>query len=150
MATDFEPVITEGPLGTEATVVAAFAASAIEMWAPVILVTAGTSEDLPRVDNVSGLTSKVWGVVVGTPKASGKAADVAGEKVNVVTYGWTKLKVDGNAANIAIGDVLISHAAGYAQKVASTGFPFALAGHSSTVDGDIIPAFIGFHATVTA
>ncbi len=150
MATDFLPKIVEGPIGTEAEVVSAFAAGAIEMWAPVILAAAGTGEDLPRVDNVAGLTNKVYGVVVGPLRASGKAADAAGDKVNVVIHGWTKVKVDGNAANIAIGDILISHASGYAQKQASTGYAFGLAGHASTVDGDVIPAFVGFHATVTA
>jgi len=142
--------IVEGPISEDAVVVPAVAAGAIEMWAPVILAAAGSGEDLPRVDNVAGITNKVYGVVVGTPKASGKAADAAGDKVNVQVYGWGKVRVDGNAANIAINDALISHASGYAQKVAATGYPFALAGHASTVDGDIIPAFIGWHSTVTA
>jgi hypothetical protein len=120
------------------------------MWAPVILAAPGTGEDLARVDNVAGITNKVFGVVVGPLKASGKAADAAGDKVDVVTYGPCKIKVDGNAANIGVNDALISHASGYAQKVASTGYPFALAEHTSTVDGDVIPGFVGWHSTVTA
>jgi len=75
--------IVEGPISEDAVVVPAVAAGAIEMWAPVILAAAGSGEDLPRVDNVAGITNKVYGVVVGTPKASGKAADAAGDKVNV-------------------------------------------------------------------
>jgi hypothetical protein len=150
LATDFMDKIVEGPIDTDARVVSAIAAGAIEMWAPVILAAAGTGEDLPRVDNVAGITNKVYGVVCGPLKASGKAADAAGDKVNVVVAGWGKVKVDGNAANIAVNDILISHASGYAQKQAATGYAFALAGHASTVDGDIIPAFIGFYATVTA
>ncbi len=150
MATDFLDKIVEGPTGTEAVIVPAVAAGAINLWAPVILAAAGTGEDLPRVDNVAGITNKVYGVVVGPVLASGKAADAAGDKVNVCVQGWCKVKVDGAAANIAIGDPLISHASGLAQKVATTGYPFALAGHASTVDGDVIPAFVGFHATVTA
>lgn len=148
MATDFMPKIVEGPIGTEGTVVPAVAAAAIELWAPVVLTDPGSGEDLPRVTNVSGLTDKVYGVAVGPKLASGKAADAAGDKVNIVVGGWSKIKVDGNAANIAIGDYLISHASGVAQKAAATGFPFAMAGHASTVDGDIIPAFVGIHATV--
>lgn len=144
------PKIVEGPIGTEADVVSAVAAGAIDLWSPVILVAAGSGEDLPRVDTVDAITGKVYGVVVGPKLSSGKAADAAGDKVNVCTGGWCKLKVDGNAANIAIGDYLISHATGVAQKAASTGFPFAMAGHASTVDGDIIPAFVGIHATVVA
>jgi hypothetical protein len=139
MATDFLPKIVEGPISTEAVVVPRVAAGAIEMWAPVILSAPGTGEDIARVDNVAGITNKVFGVVVGPLKASGKAADAAGDKVDVVTYGPCKIRVDGNAANIAVNDALISHASGYAQKVAATGFPFALAEHTSTVDGDVIP-----------
>jgi hypothetical protein len=150
MATDFLPKIVEGPIGTEGVVVSAVAAAAIELWAPVILTAAGTGEDLPRVTNCSGITDKVYGVAVGPNLASGKAADAAGDKVNILVYGWGKIKVDGNAANIAIGDYLISHASGVAQKAAATGFPFAIAGHTSTVDLDVIPAFIGIHATVVA
>jgi hypothetical protein len=150
MATDFLPKIIEGPIDTSAIVEARIAAGAIEMWAPVILSAPGTGEDLARVDNVAGITNKVHGIVCGPLKASGKAADAAGDKVNVVTFGPVKMKVDGNAANIAVGDALISHAAGYSQKVAATGYPFAQAEHTSTVDGDIIPGFVGFHSTVTA
>ena len=150
LATDFYPKIIEGPIGREGVVVPAVAAAAIDLWAPVILTAAGTGELLPRVTNCSGITDKVYGVVVGPVLASGKAADAAGDKVNVCTGGWCKIKVDGNAAAIAIGDYLISHAAGVAQKAAATGFPFAMAGHASTVDGDIIPAFVGIAATVVA
>ena len=150
LATDFYPKIIEGPIGREGVVVSAVAAAAIDLWAPVILTAAGTGELLPRVTNCSGITDKVYGVVVGPVLASGKAADAAGDKVNVCTGGWCKIKVDGNAANIAIGDYLISHASGVAQQAAATGFPFAMAGHASTVDGDIIPAFVGIGATVVA
>lgn len=142
------PKIVEGPIGTEGVVVSAVAAGAIDLWSPVILAAAGSGEDLPRVDTVNAITGKVYGVVVGPKLASGKAADAAGDKVNVCTYGWCKVKVDGVAVNIAIGDYLISHATGVAQKAAATGFPFAMAGYASTVDGDIIPAFVGIHATV--
>lgn len=151
MATDFLPSIVEGPIGSEGIVVSMIAAAAIELYAPIILTAAGTGEDLPRVTNVGGITDKVKGVIVGPVLASGKAADAAGDKVNVCIFGWCKLRVDGNAVNIAINDLLISHAAGYAQKAAATGYPFALAGHASTVDGDIIPAFVvGGPATVVA
>ncbi len=150
MATDFLPKIVEGPIDTNAVVEGRIAAGALDLWAPVILSAPGTGEDLARVDNVAGITSKVHGVICGPLKPSGKAADAAGDKVNVVTFGPTKIKVDGAAANIAVGDALMAHASGYAQKVAATGFPFAQAEHTSTVDGDVISGFVGWHSTVTA
>jgi hypothetical protein len=63
--------------------------------------------------------------------------------------GPCKVKVDGNAANIAIGDALMAHATGLAQKadagrttvIAGSGI-FAVAWGAATADGDIIPAFI--------
>jgi hypothetical protein len=148
MATELVPKIFEGPIGKEAVVVEAIAAGAIPLWSPVVLTSPGTGEDLPRVTTVNGLTGHVFGVAVGPKLASGNAADAAGDKVYVCVFGWCKVKVDGNAANIAIGDYLISHATGVAQKAAATGFPFAIAGAASTADGDIIPCFVGIHATV--
>ncbi len=150
MATDFLPKVVEGPIGADGDVVSMVAAGAIDIWAPVILVAPGTGEDLPRVDTVNAITGKVFGVAVGPVRVSGKAADAAGDKVNVCFKGWCKCKVDGNAANIAVGDYLISHATGVAQKAAATGFPFASAGHTSTVDLDIIPVCVGVAATVVA
>ena len=150
MATEHISKIVEGPIGTEGIVVQAVAAAQIPLWSPVILTTAGSGEDLPRVTTVNAITGKVFGIAVGPKLASGYAADAAGDKVNILVFGWGKVKVDGNAANLAIGDYLISHATGVAQKAAATGFPFAMAGAASTVDGDIIPAFVGIHATVVA
>lgn len=142
--------IVEGPIGTEGIVVPAVAAGAIPLWSPVILTTAGSGEDLPRVTTVNAITGKVFGVVVGPKLASDDAADAAGDKVNVCVFGWCKCKVDGKAVTIAIGDYLISHATGVAQKAAATGFPFAMAGYASTADGDVIPIFVGIAATVVA
>ncbi len=150
MATDFVSKVVEGPLGSDAVVVPKVAAAAIDLWSPVILAAPGTGEDEARVDNVAGITNKVYGVVCGPLRASGKAADAAGDKVDVCISGRCKLRVDGNAANIAVNDLLISHASGYAQKQASTGYVFAMAEYASTVDGDVIPALVGWHATVTA
>jgi len=150
MATESLPKIVEGPIDADARIVSMIASGAIDMWSPVVLAAAGSGEDMPRIDTVNALTGKVYGVVVGPVKASGKAADAAGDKVNVCIGGWCKCKVDGNAANIAVGDYLISHATGVAQKAAATGYPFAMAGAASTADGDIIPVCVGAHATVVA
>ncbi len=154
MATDFMSKIVEGPIDTAAEVVEMVAAGPIALWSPVILAAPGTDEDMPRVDTVNAITGKVHGVVVGPLLPSGMAADAAGDKVNVCIKGWCKVRVDGVAAAIAVGDYLISHAAvsgvGVAQKAAATGFPFAQAGHASTVDLDIIPACVGVAATVVA
>lgn len=144
--------IVEGPIGTEAIVIDAVAAGAIDLWHPVILAAAGTGEDLPRV-NVTATANDplVYGVVVGPKLASGKAADAAGNKVNIVRLGRCKCVVDGKTVNIAIGDALVTIVTtGHGAKIDLTGTVnaallqkllavFATALKASTADGDTIP-----------
>jgi len=149
--TESMTAIVEGPIGTEAVVLDAVAAGAIDLWHPVILVAAGSGEDLPRVNATSSANDPLaYGVVVGPKLASGKAADAAGDKVNIVRLGRCKCVVDGNSVNIAIGDALVTATSGHGVKVDLTGTVnaallqkllavFATALKASTADGDTIP-----------
>lgn len=82
-------------------------------------------------------------------------AAAAGDPVDVVTAGFCKLKVDGAAAAIAVGDSIMVHdATGYGQKCTTGG-----AGHvecvgyaenASTADGDIIGIRVHKHTVYFA
>ena len=149
--TESLPSIVEGPIGTEAIVVAALAGGALDLWSPVIVTVGPTENDPVTVTSTTTAADpKVYGVVVGPKQASGKAADVAGQKVNVVKLGQAKLKVNGNTVNIAIGDALVTDTNGLGVKLDITGTvnaallqkmlaAFAKALLASTADGDIIP-----------
>jgi len=145
------PSIVEGPIGTDAVVVSAKAGGAIDLWSPVIVTVGPTATDPVTVTTTTTPDDpKVYGVVVGPKLASGKAADAAGDKVNVVKAGQAKLKVNGNTVNIAIGDALVTTTvAGRAVKLDVTGTidaallqkmlaAFAKALLASTADADII------------
>ena len=137
------PKIVEGPIGPAATVVDAVAAGAIDLWSPVIIVAPGTGEDLARVQATTTANSTaVYGVVVGPIRASGKAADAAGDKVNVVTFGPSKVKV---AAALAVG-ALIATSTTAGKAGAATPAIGAVLGKllaASGADGDIVPCFVG-------
>lgn len=171
--TESMPHIVEGPIGTEAIVIDGVAAGAIDLWSPVILTAAGTGEDLPRVNTTTTAKDPLtYGVVVGPKLASGRAADAAGDKVNIVRRGRAKVKVNGKTTNIAIGDGLhTTTTAGIAVKAAfdvtatvnqvnvnkairDAIAVFAVALKASTADADIIPADVrpncGVHASTYA
>ena len=136
------PKIVEGPIGPEAIVIDAIAAGAIDLWSPVIIVAPGTGEDLARVATVAGANSVLCvGVIVGPIKASGKAADVAGDKVNLCTFGRCKVKV---AAALTVGAMFATSAtagkAGAATPAIGAVIGKLLA--ASGADGDIVPCFV--------
>lgn len=66
MATESLSHITEGALGSEGIVIESIADEAdIPIWGPVIMVAAGTGEDLPRVEPIdTAYTQTVLGVAV--------------------------------------------------------------------------------------
>lgn len=130
------------------------AAGAIEMFMPVVVVAAGSGEDLPRVNKTaSAADKKVIGIACGPVKASGKCADAAGDMILVACSGaFTKCVVNGTTA-IAIGDGLVTIVTtGKGAKAAASGDPsiFAMALKASTVDGDIIPVEVIGCSGVTA
>jgi hypothetical protein len=136
------PKIFEGPVGPEAVVIDCIAAGAIDLWAPVIIVAPGTGEDLARVATVAGANSVLCiGIVVGPIRASGKAADAAGDKVNVCVFGRCKVKV---AAALAVGAMFATSAtagkAGAATPAIGAVIGKLLA--ASGADGDIVPCFV--------
>jgi len=136
------PKIFEGPVGPEAVVIDCIAAGAIDLWAPVIVVAPGSGEDLARVNTTASANSTaVVGVVVGPIKASGKAADAAGDKVNVCVFGRCKVKV---AAALAVG-ALIATSTTAGKAGAATPSVGAVLGKllaASGADGDIVPCFV--------
>ena len=136
------PKIFEGPVGPESQVVDKIAAGAIDLWSPVILVAPGTGEDLARVQATATANSTaVYGVVVGPIRASGKAADAAGDKVNVCIFGRCKVKV--NAA-LAVG-AMIATSTTAGKAGAATPAIGAVLGKleaASGADGDIVPMFV--------
>jgi len=136
------PKIFEGPVGPEAVVIDCIAAGAIDLWAPVIIVAPGTGEDLARVNTVAGANSVLCiGIVVGPIRASGKAADAAGDKVNVCVFGRCKVKV---AAALSVG-AMIATSATVGKAGAATPAIGAVIGKllaASGADGDIVPCFV--------
>jgi hypothetical protein len=136
------PKIFEGPVGPESQVVDKIAAGAIDLWSPVILVAPGTGEDLARVNTTTTANNVLcYGVVVGPIRASGKAADAAGDKVNVCVFGRCKVKV--NAA-LAVG-AMIATTTTAGKAGAATPAIGAVIGKleaASGADGDIVPCFV--------
>ncbi len=136
------PKIFEGPVGPSAVVIDAVAAGAVDMWSPVIAVAPGAGEDLARVQaTASANSTAVYGVVVGPLKASGKAADAAGDKVLVCVFGPCKVKV--NAALSVAALIATSATAGKAG--AATPAIGAVLGKllaASGADGDVVPCFV--------
>ena len=66
MATESLAHIKEGTIGADAKVIDMIANSAnIPLWSPVILVAAGTGEDLPRCDTTATANNPlVYGVAI--------------------------------------------------------------------------------------
>jgi hypothetical protein len=78
-------------------------------------------------------------------------AAAIGESVRVRVSGYSLLKVDGNAANLSVGDGITAHgdALGYGQKAAGAASRpvIAQAMAASTADGDVIPVMIARYLT---
>lgn len=149
---------------TSGSIIEEFKATAsIALWAPVVLAAAGTNEEMARVTASSSAGQEtVIGVCVGPKRASGLAADAAGDSVQVVVFGIAKLTVLGNTVNIALGDLLRTSAtAAKADKLVPYDAPatvneanlqaewdlkankaFAKALKASTADDDVIPVII--------
>lgn len=77
-------------------------------------------------------------------------AAAAGEMVDVCMAGICPLKVDGNAANIAVRDSIVAHDnTGFGQKAAGGAAGnrvcIAIALEASTADGDVIPVQVAPH-----
>ena len=166
MATEFLSHVKVGGLGNETVLIDCISDEFIEMWSPVIYVTKGTGEDLPRVEpNGVVASATVAGVACGplreNPSATytyGRCADAAGQPVQVATFGRVKCKVDGTDG-IDISDGLVTHDAdGVAQLAAvdvvtanntelqllfqHIAAVFAKALEASTADLDVIPVFV--------
>lgn len=125
MATDKYPKLKEGLAKYPERGILSFVANTvIPMWSPVILVAPAAGETLPRVATTTTTNDQaVVGVVVGGQgdvTGTGNAATAAGQVVDVALIGsgaMTKVVVDGNADNIAIGELLITDAtAGQAES----------------------------------
>jgi hypothetical protein len=74
-------------------------------------------------------------------------AAASGERVDVIVLGPARLRVDGNVANIAAGDLVVNHTAdGLGRKVASTANtvyrPIGISLGAATVDGQDITVFV--------
>lgn len=162
MATDFLARHTVGALDDEAVVELWIVSSAdLPMWAPIALAAAGSGEYVARVTTTASANDEtVIGVSVGPLRDAENlyASTAAGEGVHVCTFGKCKLKVDGNADNIAVGDALVTHAAaGVAQlmdaddgaswadvtaQIGKIQAGMAMALYASTVDLDIIAVHV--------
>lgn len=174
MSAESLTAIQSGALGEDAIVIDAIATAAnTPIWAPVVLGAIDATRELPKIATTTSAADKlVYGVTVGklVDSANGYCNTAAGDLVQVCVFGQCKVKVDGNAENIAIGDALVTHAAaGVAQKAACDapaadtyttaamnttlqylGSIFAKALKASTADGDVIPCFvIGSRGTIT-
>jgi hypothetical protein len=134
--------IVEGGIDTTCSIKDYVAAGAIDLWSPVIIVAKGTGEDIARVNTTATANNILcFGVVVGPVRASGKAADAAGDKVLVCTFGPCKVKVNGALAVGAL--VATSTTAGSAG--AATPAIGAVLGKlldASGAAGDIVPMFV--------
>ena len=162
MATDKFPDVKEGSIkrGGASGIISFVASGAIAMWAPVIVTAPAVATRLPRVATVAVQNSPlVIGVAVGGTgdvAGTGNAADAAGDVVDVAIIGCgniVKLVVDGNAAAIVIGDLLVTDATtGQAEKspvlpaiysnTNNERYVIAKALFPSTVNGDTIPVIL--------
>jgi len=74
-----------------------------------------------------------------------------GEAVKILGVGVTKLVVNGNSVNIAVGDVLKAYTGGIGVKAASDhDRTFAIALEPATADAVVIDVLVGTHAHVSA
>ncbi len=161
MATDKFPDIREGPIkkAGPSGIMSFTANGVIAMWAPVIVVAPPTATRLPRVATTTTVNDpKVIGIVVGGSGdvAGGNAADAAGDAVDVAVIGGgdiVKVVVTGAAANIVIGDILVTSAtAGRADLKSALPAIYSITNNEryslgkalfpSTVDGDTIPVIL--------
>lgn len=77
-----------GPLIRGHQTITMKANGAINLYDAVILITPGTGEDIPRVGTTTTAANRLaFGIVVGPQRNSGKAADAAGEVVEVHPFG---------------------------------------------------------------
>jgi len=143
---DKYPGIKRGTTHSDSITSTKTADEAISVGSPVITVAAPSGELDSRVEPtaVQG-SADVIGVCVdgqnrGTYGGSDEnAASAAGEAVVVCTNGRCKVRVDGNAANIAIGDPLTADAVdGQAELAVAGDHVFARAQQASTVATDFI------------
>lgn len=83
------------------------------------------------------------------------AAAAQNEPVDVVLSGIALVQVDGNAANIAVGDSIVAHTAtGYGRKAAGGAAgnraAIGVAMAASTADDDVIPVLLSPHTVYFA
>ncbi len=79
------------------------------------------------------------------------ATTTAGDPVDVIYSGIALVQVDGNAANISIGDRITAHnSSGYGQKAAGGAAAsrpcIGIALAASSTDNDVIPVLLSQHA----
>ncbi len=156
MATDKYAAVQEGDIAA-GIFVSMIADELVKLWSPVIVVTnPSITNGLPRVEPINVTNNpNVLGIAVGgTGKIeNGNAAEAAGDTVMVQIFGLAKCVVDGNVANIAIGDNLVTdNTDGVARKVEDlpaiysasnlARHVFAKALQLSTVDLDTIAVYI--------
>lgn len=81
---------------------------------------------------LAGATSVICGIQQDDP-------DAENEGTSVAYAGFSKLVVDGNGDNIAVGDKLAANSSGHGAKTTTDGDDYgAFAEEASTADGDII------------
>jgi hypothetical protein len=115
----------------------------LEAYRLVILGTDPTTVEYPSAQFATGIV----GITLHAAE-SGKPVDIA-------MGGFALLKVDGAAANIAVGDSIVAHDnTGLGQKAAggaaANRVAIGRAMAASTVDGDLIPIAIGPHTVYFA
>ena len=147
--TDLYPGLENGTIDAGALTFNAIADEATEVYAPVILVAAGSGERLPRVEPNDTQGAAAVGVVVngdndGTVSGTDQnAASAAGEAVSVCYKGRCKVRVNANTTNIAVGDKLtVSGTDDRAEKAATGDEVFGIALQASTADGDYIACLV--------
>jgi len=142
----------DGEAGAEAIVINAIANEALKIGSIVSLLAAATGEIMPRVAHPALSTSTAIGVVTGGDNNGiyvdgllandGDAAAAAGEVVRVCIFGRCKIRVDGNAGAIVVGNGLAFDADGVADLAVVTDYTVPLAGQGSTVATDAILCFV--------
>jgi len=138
--TDYAPNYQEGKAGMEAIVVTKIAAASISAFQTVKL---ASGDDEGKVTPTTAATDHVYGVALEDASAD--------DAVKVCIFGRCKVIVQASSSNISVGDYLCaSGTAGRAQKATTNGFPFAIAEHAATGDGDYILCTVGVAATAVA
>jgi hypothetical protein len=146
--TDKYAGLFDGAIDERAYVINAIADEQITIGSPVIIVTPGTGELLPRVEPTAVQGAFIYGICVGgdangTYGGTSEIAGEAGDAVKICVNGRCKARVDGSIRAISIaGPLTASSTDGVAEDCTTGDICFARALQPSTFSTDFIAVHV--------